>query len=158
MNKCKVTKAQAILDQASYGSLDTYQINMMADLINALSDEADEADLLRDEIARIRVANHYNYQDGEIDELCDRVLSGKVVRRECIANEVEALKRKLEHHQSVVTADKLIHVLFYAPKSPLNPNEAAKLKDWFLDNKEAISALRYDSEKNIDRIKHPTIN
>jgi len=158
MNKCKVTKAKAILDQASYGSLDTYQINMMADLINALSDEADEADLLRDEIARIRVANHNNYLDEEIDELCDRVLSGKVVRRECIANEVEALKRKLEHHQSAVTADKLIHVLFYAPKSPLRADEAARLNDWFLENREAISALRYDSEKNIDRIKCPTVN
>mgnify|MGYP000919416086 CR=1 FL=1 len=141
MNNCKVTKAQAILDQAEYGSLDSYQINMLVEMINKLSDQADNVDLLIDEIVRVRILSRQckDEKDAsaityEIEEVCNRAIS-TVKRSIPLCNEIEHLK---EYKRKTVTAERLLFVLERAPSSPIQARLAHKIEDWYEDNKAKI--------------------
>ena len=141
MNNCKATKAQAILDQAEHGSLDAYQINMLAEMINKLSDQADHVDMLIDELVRVRILSRQCKDEKddsaiayEIEEVVNRAIS-KIKRNIPLCNEIEHLK---EYKRKTITAEKLLFVLERAPSSPIQPRLAHKIEDWYEDNKAKI--------------------
>ena len=135
MNNCKLTRAQAMLDQATHGALDISQINELAEIINKLLINADDVDMLVDEITRIKCVTGCNQ---EIKGLCERALS-KTRRTLSIYTQYEQLK---ESTRDTVSAEKLLKVLYYAPNSPLPAQKASDVERWYFDNIEAIRKLK----------------
>jgi len=137
MIECNVVKIAAILDMARYGSIDVYHVNMVAELVNKLSIQADQVDMLIDEIKRIQVANKYLQHNREIEQLCERALSS-ASRTTPLIDEIDLLESKLK---SVITAEQLLHVLFFAPSSPVTSRKADEIQSWYAESKVHIKKM-----------------
>lgn len=85
----------------------------------------------------------FRFHSVVMDSLVD-IMNEMRDQLECDRSDIEQELEDLDVSavSDVVTAEKLLKVLFYAPKSPISAGEAEKLRVWYEQNKQAIKALK----------------
>lgn len=121
-----------------------HYLNSQMEYVSKALVKIDRAAKLVSEVGLI-VSNldHFRFHSVVMDSLVD-IMNEMYDQLECAQSNIEQELKELDVSvvSNEVTAEKLLKVLFYAPKSPLSAREAEKLRAWYEQNKHAIGALR----------------